>query len=93
MITREHIMNTTPENLAAEFTPDQLQRELEYYAPDEFDDYLGSSRYTDFSGTIVTADDIEHMERYFCDEEHPEVTPEDLAIAFHLWAAWCYAVD
>jgi len=93
---RYEIMNSTPEQLAEKYSEEELRDELSYYAPDNFDDYLGNISYTDFSGETVDQAMIDGCEQDLVEwfdenEEERPISAENLAIAYHLWAAACYA--
>lgn len=95
---RDEIMNSTPEQLAAKYSQAELVSMLSAYKPENFDDYLGSACYTDLGGRIVDQEAIDgcSMMLYEWFDENDEERPidaESLAIAYHLWAAACYAYD
>ena len=97
-MTRNEIMSSTPEQLASRYSSAVLESEMGYYAPADFDCYLGNARYTDLGGEIVTQETIDECEQMLVewfdedDKDRPDdVDAERLAIAYHLWAASCYA--
>lgn len=95
-LDRNEIMTTTPENLAARYSYDELSSRLNDFAPEGFEDYLGNASYTMFSGEIIDDDGIDECEillrEWFDDNEKERpIDAEDLAIAYHLWAAACFA--
>ena len=99
MTRREEIMHSTPEQLAANYSFEELSAELEDYAG-EFDvgSYMNQVSYTECSGETVTQEMIDGCESDLvelfdeCGQERI-ITAEDLAIACHLWAAMWYAYD
>ena len=97
-MTRNEIMNSTPEQLAAKYSIAVLEADLGYYAPDDFGNYLGNARYTDLGGKTITQETIDECEQLLAewfdeDEKGRPIDAERLAVAFHLWAASCYASD
>ena len=95
-LNREEIMTSTPEELAAKYTYDELLDRMSDFAPENFDDFIGSSSYTDMSGEILGLNTVKEYEELLVEwfdenEDARPIDPEDLAIAFHLWAAACYA--
>lgn len=97
-MTRNEIMNSTTEQLAARYSQAELASALSTYAPENFSDYIGSAFYTDLGGRIVDQEAIDDCSMMLYewfdenDEERP-IDAESLAIAYHLWAAACYAYD
>ena len=95
-LDRSEIMTTPPENLAAKYSYDELSSRLKDFAPDDFDSYLGNADETMFAGETIDDEMIGNCENvlreWFDDngEDRP-VDAEDLAIAYHLWAATCFA--
>ena len=97
-LDRNEIETSTPEELASRYTASELFRRMNDFAPDNFSNFIGSSSYTDLSGEILDQKTLGEYEQLLVewfdekDEERP-IDPEYLAIAFHLWAASCFAED
>ena len=97
-MTREEIMNSTPVQLAERYTEAELRYELEQYAPDNFDYFIGRADYHDFADELIEQETIDWNEQllveWYDEDDRPRpIDAETLSFAYHLWAASCFAYD
>jgi len=91
-MTREYIMSHTPAQIAAENTADEISIELEAlpFADGEAADLFGNNDPADIASDLPKVEWCEQLlvEWYDEREEERPCTAEELALAFHLYAAW-----
>jgi len=97
-MTREYIITHTPAEIAAENTADDIRRELETlpFTIDEAAELFGGNDPAERADEAMP--DVEWCEQLLVEwyderEEERPSTAEELALTFHLYAAWTIRQD